>query len=74
MTVTFGEVTAEDIGRIDETALAKLINGAQLIIEYLLYSQDYYRSQIAALNCKVNEVNNKVLLPNINSTWQLKRK
>jgi hypothetical protein len=65
LTVTFGEVTTEDIGRIDETALAKLIHAAQLIIEYLLYSQDYYRSQIAALDCKVNEVNTKVMLMSI---------
>lgn len=60
LNVTFGEVTVEDIGRIDETALAKLVHVAQLIIEYLLYSQDYYRTQVAALDSKVHEINSKV--------------
>ena len=62
LNVTFGIVSMEDIGRIDETVLSKLIRVSQLIIEYLLYSQDYYRNQIKLLDTKIAGLNTKVKL------------
>lgn len=58
--MTFGEVVPEEVGRVDELTLTKFVRLTQLIIEYLLYSQDYYRSQIGALDSKLKEVNTKV--------------
>jgi len=47
--------------QIDILTLVKLVQSYQLIIEYLLHSQDFYRAQISDLENKVREINTRVI-------------
>jgi len=60
LNITYGEITSDEIARTDELTVTKFIRLAQLIIEYLLYSQDYYQSHIATLDSQIKEFNEKV--------------
>ena len=60
--VTFGEVTIEDLSKVDEVSLIKLIRIEQLITEYLLYTQDYYQGKITKLSTELQQANGKVNL------------
>ncbi len=60
LNITFGEVISEDVGQRDDVSLSKFMRLSQLIIEYLLYSQDYYRSQVSFLDGKFQDLNTKV--------------
>jgi hypothetical protein len=61
LNTTFSRVTFEDIDEIDALTLVKLVQSYQLTIEYLLYSQDFYRAQINDLENKVREINARVI-------------
>ena len=60
LNITYGEITTTEVGRTDELTLTKFIRLAQLTIEYLLYSQDYYRTHISALDSQMNDMREKV--------------
>jgi len=58
--VTFGNLSLEEFHKTDDTNICKIFRISQLIIEYLLYWQDIYQNQVAALTAQVTEMNDKV--------------
>lgn len=60
--VTFGNMSLEEFHRTDDTNICKIFRISQLIIEYLLYWQEVYQSQVAALTARLAEVSDQVSL------------
>lgn len=58
--VTFGDLSLEEFRRTDETNICKIFKIAQLTIEYLLYWQEVYQSQISTLTSQLTEMNDQV--------------
>jgi zinc finger protein DZIP1 len=53
--ITFANLDREDIDRLGDAHFVKLFRVAQLTIEYLLYTQDYFQSVNKVLDTKGRE-------------------
>jgi len=62
LNVTYGTVSHDEINNIEETNIVKFMKLSQMIIEYLLYSQDVYKSYYATMDSKLKEIHQKVFL------------
>ena len=58
--ITFGKLTIEEFHQVDNEAIIKLFRISQLIIEYLLYWQEIYQTQIASFSSRMAEMNDEV--------------